>query len=152
MSYRNEEEERETQDPPSQPEGGAPAILRNGRTGDCGNRCRTGMKKRKENPRPTLTPRGWGTRHSTEWENRGLWESMSYRNEEEERETQDPPSHPEGGAPAPPTAQVCSALQTWKSSMPCAFPRLREYFLSVALFQCSCTPRLRHRMPSRSGS
>src|SRR5271169_5126513 len=39
-----------------------------------------------------------------------------------------------------------------KRSMPCAFPRLREYFLSVPLFQCSCTPRLRHRMPSRSGS
>src|SRR6202008_1103205 len=34
---------------------------------------------------------------------------------------------------------------TWNNSIPCAFPRLPEYLLSVPLFQCSCTPRLRHR-------
>jgi hypothetical protein len=36
--------------------------------------------------------------------------------------------------------------------MPLLFPRFREYFLSRALFQCSCTPRLRQGIPSRSGS
>ena len=51
-----------------------------------------------------------------------------------------------GGSPG-------SHLQlTWNSSIPLALPRLREYFFSVGLFQCSNTPRLPHRMPSRSGS
>jgi hypothetical protein len=33
---------------------------------------------------------------------------------------------------------------TWKKSIPFALPRLREYFFSLTLFQCSNTPRLRH--------
>ncbi len=38
------------------------------------------------------------------------------------------------------------------SSMPLPVPRLREYFLSVGLFQCSWTPRLSRPVPSASGS
>jgi hypothetical protein len=53
-----------------------------------------------------------------------------------------------GWSPFPPGADQ----PTWKSSIPFAFPRLPEYFFSVPLFQCSNTPRLRHRIPSRSGS
>jgi len=57
MLSRDEEEERETQDPPSHPEGGAPVVLRNEEAGACGYRCRPGMKKRKEKPKThPLTP------------------------------------------------------------------------------------------------
>jgi hypothetical protein len=53
-----------------------------------------------------------------------------------------------GSSPSP----LGADQPTGKSSIPCALPRLPEYFFSVPLFQCSCTPRLRHRMPSCSGS
>ena len=45
-----------------------------------------------------------------------------------------------------PTKGAPAAMVT--SSIPLPVPRLRLYFLSAALFQCSCTPRLCKRTPS----
>ena len=44
--------------------------------------------------------------------------------------------------------QASSAM----SSIPSFLPRLREYLLSFALFQCSCTPRLASGLPVPFGS
>jgi hypothetical protein len=38
------------------------------------------------------------------------------------------------------------------SSIPLPAPKFREYCFSLALFQCSCTPRLGGRLPSPDGS
>ncbi len=48
-----------------------------------------------------------------------------------------PKQFPENASPSERTRQT-DAIR----SIPSFLPRLREYFLSAALFQCSCTPRL----------
>ena len=49
-------------------------------------------------------------------------------------------------------SQCPSGISRATSSIPSLLPRLREYFFSAALFQCSWTPRLESRVPSPSGS
>ena len=54
--------------------------------------------------------------------------------------------------PRPRHHQVVAGISRATSSMPSLLPRLREYFFSAALFQCSWTPRLESRVPAPSGS